>query len=112
MDHTILMDETAIYLENCRSIMINEAGKRHVSLCSTGFASMWIMGLLSISTSGKKLAPVIICKKLGESGTCFERVGGCYICCNEKMWVNQDMIKAWIDFIFPPVMMSSGKAIV
>ncbi len=43
---------------------------------------------------------MIICKKLGESGTCFERDGGCYVYYNENVWVNQDLIEAWIVVVF------------
>lgn len=66
LNHTILMDETAVYLEDPRRITINEAGKRHVSLRSTGFASMRITVLLSVAASGRKLAPVIIFKRPRE----------------------------------------------
>ncbi len=49
LNHTILMDETAVYLEDPRRITINEAGKRHELLHSTGFTSMRITVLLSVS---------------------------------------------------------------
>ena len=55
---------------------------------------------------------MIIQKKAGVSGSQFVRVGNCYICYNEKAWVNQELIKNWIDLIFPQVVMSTGKAIV
>ncbi len=47
LNHTILMDEMAVYLEDPSCIMVYEAGKRHVLLHSTGFVSLRIMVLLS-----------------------------------------------------------------
>jgi hypothetical protein len=73
VDNTILMDDTAVYLEDPRRITVNQKGKRYVSLRSTGFASMRITVLLSVTASGKKLPPVLIAKKSGESGTKFEK---------------------------------------
>ena len=112
LDNTILMDETAVYLEDPRRITVNEKGKRHVSLRSTGFASMRITVLLSVTASGRKLPPVLIAKKSGASGTKFEKKAGCCIFYNSKAWVNQDLIKAWIDLVFPHVLMATGKALV
>jgi hypothetical protein len=53
LDNTILMDETAVYLEDPRRITVNEKGKRHVSLRSNGFASMRITALLSVTAWGE-----------------------------------------------------------
>ena len=112
LQNTILMDETAVYLEDPRRITVNAAGRRHVSLRSTGFASMRNTILLAVTASGKKLRPVIIHKKTGESGCHFELKNGCYICYNEKAWVNGELIKKWIDLAFPPVSAANGKALV
>jgi hypothetical protein len=79
LDNTILMDEIAVYLEDPRRITVNEKGKRHVSLRSTGFASMCIPVLLSVMASRRKLPPVLIAKKSGESGTKFDKNAGCCI---------------------------------
>jgi hypothetical protein len=112
LQQTILMDETAVYLEDPRRITINESGKRHVSLRSTGFASMRITTLLAVSGNEKKLRPMIICKKARASTPSFELKGGCYICYNEKAWVNGELIKKWIDLLFPLVSMATGKTLI
>jgi hypothetical protein len=62
------MDETAVYLEDPRQVTINEMGKRHVILKSTGFASMRVTVLLSVRPNGTKLTLVIIFKKAKETG--------------------------------------------
>lgn len=112
LDLTILMDETAVYLEDPRQVTINVKGKRHVSLRSTGFASMRLTVLLSVTASGRKLPPVLIVKKARATEPKFKKVGGCYVFYNEKAWVNQELIKAWIDIVFPNVCKRSGKALV
>jgi hypothetical protein len=112
LENTILMDETAVYLEDPRQITVNEKDKRHVSLRSTDFASMRITALLSVTALGRKLPPELIAKKSGESGTKFEKKAGCCIFYNTKAWVNQDLIKTWIDLVFPHVLMATGKALV
>jgi hypothetical protein len=67
--HTVLMDETAVYLEDPRQVTVDEKGKRHVILKSTGFASMRVTALLSVRPNGTKLTPVIIFKKAKETGS-------------------------------------------
>jgi hypothetical protein len=66
--HTVLMDETAVYLEDPRQVSVNKKGMRHVILKSTGFASMRVMVLLSVRLNGTKLSPIIIFKKAKEMG--------------------------------------------
>ncbi|KAI9910063.1 hypothetical protein PsorP6_010455 [Peronosclerospora sorghi] len=101
LSQTILMNETAVYLEDPCHVTINEIGKRHGSLKNNGFASMRIIVLLSIRATRQKLPPVIIFKKLFENGTRFQRCEGCYVFFNEKAWVNQLLVKEWIDIVFP-----------
>lgn len=107
----ILMDETAVYFEDPRRVTINESGKRHVILHSTGFASMRITAILSTTATGVKLPPVIIWKS-SKPNDVAEHVHGCLVVQNEKAWVNQILIKNWIDLVFPIVDMSAGKALV
>jgi hypothetical protein len=99
--HTVLMDETAVYLEDPRQVTVNEKGKHHVILKSTGFASMRVTVLLSVRPNGTKLTPVIIFKKAKETGLNVEQCEGCYVFYNEKAWVNQNLIKKLIDIVFP-----------
>ena len=71
-NQTILMDETAVYLEDPCQATINVSGKRHVMLKSTGFASMQVTMILAVSGTGRKLPPMIMYKK---AGTCTPTVG-------------------------------------
>jgi hypothetical protein len=107
--HTVLMDETAVYLEDPRQVSVNEKGRRHVILKSTGFASMRVTVLLSVRPNGTKLTPVIIFKKAKETGLNAERCEGCYVFYNEKAWVNQNLIKKWIDIVFPIIDQTGGR---
>ena len=42
LNRTLLMDETAVYFEDCRTQTIDFEGRRHVIIKSTGFSSMCI----------------------------------------------------------------------
>ena len=112
VENTLLMDETAVYLEDPRRVTINESGKRHVCLRSTGYASMRITVILTVTANGKKLKPVIIHKKGGAGGATFELKNGCFVCYNDKAWVNSELIKKWIDLVHPLVANGEGKALV
>ncbi|KAI9895150.1 hypothetical protein PsorP6_018973 [Peronosclerospora sorghi] len=94
------MDETAVYLEDPRHVTIKEIGKRHVSLKSTGFASMRNTVLLSIRATGQKFPLVIIFKKSFENGTRFQRYEGCYVFFNEKAWVNELLVRGRLTLYF------------
>ena len=61
--NTVLMDETAIYLEDPRRITINASGKRHVVLKSTGFASMRITIILAVGRNLKIITNLPDCQE-------------------------------------------------
>ena len=73
---------------------------------------MRITVILTVTASGKKLKPVIIHKKGGAEGTTFELKNGCFVCYNDKAWVNSELIKKWIDHVHPLVANGQGKALV
>ncbi|GMF53416.1 unnamed protein product [Phytophthora fragariaefolia] len=59
-DHTILMDETAVYFEDPRRQTADQVGARHVVLKSTGFASMQVAAVLAVTATGRKLPPLVV----------------------------------------------------
>jgi hypothetical protein len=71
------MDETAVYLEDPRQVTINESGKRHVILKSTGFASMRVTVFLSITATGRKFPPVLVYKHSNRTDS--EKINGCIV---------------------------------
>lgn len=60
IDCTIRMDEIAEYFEECRMHTVHEVGAQHVMIRSTGFSSMRIIAILAVTTSGRKLTPLLI----------------------------------------------------
>lgn len=98
----VLMDETAVYLEDPRSTTIDETGARHVIIKSTGFASMRVTAILAVRADGSKVPPVVIQKKKNGNGELVQ-VHGVYFMYNDKAWVNQELIKKYLNFIYPPV---------
>ncbi|GMF38944.1 unnamed protein product [Phytophthora fragariaefolia] len=61
-DHTILMDETAVYFEDPRRHTVDQVGARHVMPTSKGFASMRVTAVLTITATGRKLPPLAVWK--------------------------------------------------
>lgn len=103
------MDGTTMYLED---VTINEKGKRHISIKSTGFGSMRVNVILAVIASGHNLSPAIIFKKKNPLQASHEQRYGCFIFYNEKAWVNQFLIEKWIDMLFPCVDFADGKGII
>ncbi|KAG3104508.1 hypothetical protein PI125_g13584 [Phytophthora idaei] len=66
-DHTVLMDETAIYFEDPRRQTVDQVGARHVVLKSRGFASMRVTGVLAVTAAGRKLSPLRGQNRMGIS---------------------------------------------
>ena len=106
----VMMDETAVFFEDPRLHTVNQRGARHVVLRSTGFASMRVTAILSVTLTGKKLPPVIVWK--GTTTTAFERVGGCLVIEQPKAWVDQDLLLRWLDYTFPSLYDGPGQFLV
>ena len=106
---TILMDETAVYLEDPRRTTIDSVGSKHVLLNTTGFASMRITVVLAVKADGSKVPPLVILK--GKE-TAIERKHGIWVVYQSKAWVNQDLLKNWLDLVYPSVLANQGKFIV
>lgn len=107
----VLMDETAVYLEDPRENTVDITGARHVIIKSTGFSSMRITCMLAIRADGSKITPVIISKK-ARSQNELVRKNGLFYFYNEKAWINQDLLCKYMDFVFPDVLEGDGKLLV
>ncbi|GMF42610.1 unnamed protein product [Phytophthora lilii] len=106
-DRTVLMDERAVYFEDARNQSVDLIGSRHVVVRSTGFASMRITAVLAVS---RKLPPLLIWK--GKSTPTFDKIGGVYVAQQPRAWVDSNLLKRWIDLVFPMVDPSKGKHLV
>lgn len=56
------MDETADYFEDARPTTLDYIGARHVVVRSTRFSYIRIMVVLTVSATGRKLLPLLVCK--------------------------------------------------
>lgn len=99
IDRTILMDETAVYFEDCRMHTVDEVGAHHVVLRSIGFSSMRITVILAVTASGRKLPPLLIWK--GKQSAEIQKIGGCLVMTQEKAWVNQQLLLKWLQHVSP-----------
>lgn len=107
--NTILMDESAVYFEDCRTQTIDVEGRRHVVLKSTGYSSMRITVILAFTAAGKKVIPVLIHKGKQEKITNHNGVTSIN---QPNAWVNSELLIKWIDRVFPPINMSPKKTLI
>ncbi|POM66033.1 Hypothetical protein PHPALM_18166 [Phytophthora palmivora] len=110
IDHTILMDKTAVYFEDARPQTVDLCGARHVVVRFTGYTSMRTTAILAVTASGRKLPPVLIWK--GKDKSSFEKIDGVYVTYQKRAWVDSALLKRWIDLQFPQVAISEGKFLV
>ncbi|CEG39078.1 pogo transposable element with krab domain-like [Plasmopara halstedii] len=75
-----------------------------------GFASMRITVILAVSAAGKNLPPILIWK--GAGLVSFEKIDGVYVTYQKKAWVDDSLLKRWIDLQFPMVNVSNGKFLI
>ncbi|KAG6968307.1 hypothetical protein JG688_00005891 [Phytophthora aleatoria] len=101
-DHTVLMDETAIYFEDPRRQTVDQVGARHVVLKSRGFASMRVTAELAVTGAGRKLSPLVVWKGAKQDGH-IARYGNVYVDHQPKAWVNSALLTHWLDLVFPPI---------
>lgn len=98
----VLMDETALYLEDPRNTTVDETGARHVIIRSTGFSSMRVTCVLAVRANGEKLTPILLQKKKNGDNM-LQRKHGIIVAYNDKAWVNQGFIYNWINSVYPPI---------
>ncbi|GMF89139.1 unnamed protein product [Phytophthora fragariaefolia] len=86
LDHTVHMDETAVYFEDPRRKTIDATCAHHCVVKSTGFASMRVTAVLAVSASGRKLPPLVVWKgALQEGVVACVGVAGLYIQANSTL---------------------------
>ncbi|KAG3236910.1 hypothetical protein PI124_g18086 [Phytophthora idaei] len=111
LEKTVLMDETAAYFEADRASTLDFTGARHVVVRSTGFASMRITVVLAVSATGRKLPPLLVWK--GKAAPTFQkRSGPLRVAHQPRAWVDNELLKKWIDLAFPFVVHGEGKCLV
>ena len=106
---TLLMDETAVYLEDSRTITVDIRGRKHVIMKTTGFSSMRITVVASVWANGQRATPLVIHK--GES-TAIKSGNGILFTSQPKSWVDSQLIIKWLDHMFPLVDTSDGKTLI
>ena len=112
LSRTLLMDETAVYFEDCRTQTVDFEGRRHVIIKSTGFSSMRITACVGVWATGEKAAPLLIHKGKDSGYTINRKTGPILSTTQSKAWVNSDLLVKWIDALFPVVDIRPGKCLV
>ncbi|KAG3198903.1 hypothetical protein PC128_g5671 [Phytophthora cactorum] len=108
LDRTILMDETAVYLEDARNQTVGLIGSRHVVVRSIGLSLMQFTAVLAVSVTGRKTVPPLLIWK-GKSTPSFERIDGVCVAQQPHAWIDSKLLKRWIDLAFPLVDTGEGK---
>jgi len=110
-EHSVLMDETAVFFEDARDTTEYATGARHVVVWSTGFASMRITVVVAVTASDRKLIPLVTWKhKNGDRS--ITTVESLWVCHQLKGWVDSELLLKWIDKALSPVMVAGYKALV
>nr|CCA26844.1 conserved hypothetical protein [Albugo laibachii Nc14] len=82
LSRAMLMDETAVYLENPKRQTVYLNGARHAVLRSTSFASM----------------------RVTKQGSEMQKIGTVYVMFQERAWVDSAVLSEWIDMMLPTVL--------
>jgi hypothetical protein len=114
LNNVLLMDETAVFFEDCRTQTVDVTGRQHVIIRSTGFSSMRVTAVVAFWANGKPVKPLIISK--GTKAQCanaqIQTFGDIMQVYQEKAWVNQKLIIQWLERMFPLVAGHVNKAVV
>jgi hypothetical protein len=100
LSSTVLMDETAVYLEDPRRTTIDSTGMKHVLLKTTGFSSMRITVVLAVKGDGSKMTPLVISK---GKDSLIQKKHGVWLVYQNKAWVNSELLISWMELIYPRV---------
>ncbi|HEX4849465.1 MAG TPA: hypothetical protein VFV08_01600 [Puia sp.] len=100
------IDETAMFIETDDLTTIDKVGTKKVAVISAGLTRFRITGICAASASGRKLAPTIITKGKTESIT---MVDGFVSLTALKSWINSNLFRHWIDFMFPSFVTPANK---
>lgn len=106
---TLLMDETAIYMEDSRTQTIDLRGRKHVVMKTTGFASMRLTVVAAVWANGQKGTPMVIHKGPNSD---IKSSGGVAYTSQPRSWVDSQLLIKWIDHMFPLVDTSDGRTLV
>ena len=108
----VLMDETAVYFETAHRSTVSLSGARHVMMKTTGFASMRVTAVMAVRADGSKLRPLIIFKGAPSRSSTFDSKTGCWITKQSRGWVDTELLKTWLHYVFPPFSSSTRARII
>lgn len=94
------MDETAIFIEDDETSMIERVGSKRVAISSSGLTKFRVTGICAASAVGTKKHAAVIVKGRNED---IIQCNGFIKIVGEKAWMNSKLFKKWIDFVFPAV---------
>ena len=91
------MDETPVWLEMPGKSTLNEAGKKEISVSSTGHEKKRYTVLLAALADGTKLTPLVLLPGVRPPPTASVPAGiAIYMCGTGKSWANEDVINYWL----------------
>jgi hypothetical protein len=88
--NAILMDETAVYLQDPLRNIIDLAEPRHILSKTKGFGSMRITIVLAVQSNGENITPLVIVKSKDSE---IEKKYGIWVVPQTQAWVNQCLLK-------------------
>jgi hypothetical protein len=108
---TMIVDETSVYFEDGRQFTVNRRGARHVIWRSTGYSSMRVTAIIAFWADGRKAIPTVIHKGRKKHRQ-IQHARNIHHVNQDNAWVDSNLLKNWIDVMFPLIDSSPGRCIV
>jgi hypothetical protein len=96
--HSGNMDEVPISFDLPGSRAVRLKGAKEVSIAMTGHEKLNFTVVLSVISDGGKLPPLVVFKRKTLHKGNFPK--GILIAANEKGWINQDIMKVWVEKVW------------
>jgi hypothetical protein len=92
------MDEVPFSFDLSGSRTVHLKGAKEVSIATTGHEKSNFMVVLSVTSDGGKLPPLVVSKRKTLRNGNFPI--GILIAANEKGWINQGIMKVWVEKVW------------
>jgi hypothetical protein len=92
------MDEVSVSFDLPGLRTVHLKGAKEVSIATTGHEKSNFTVVLSVTSNGGKLPPLVVFKRKTLHKGNFPK--GILIAGNEKGWINQDIMKVWVEKVW------------
>ena len=104
-DYIINMDQTPIFFSMTPGTTLDQVGVRSVNVRTSTSSTVRVTLTVTITGSGKSLTPMMVYKgkPTGRIQLGFPNYPeGCFYACQERAWMDESVMLAWIDKVLKP----------